>query len=63
MPDDLRTINDADYKTVLKRRAHTIRLRLRQKISDEQFPDHDDALLKELRMLRSIARLLRIRLP
>ena len=57
---DLRLINDTDYRTVLKRRVFTIRKQLRTRIEDEDFPEHDDPLLMEMRLLISIGRLLKV---
>lgn len=54
-------VQKGQFLNIVKRRVYTIKKELRVKIRDEDYPDYDDALLIELRMLNTIARLHRIR--
>lgn len=45
------------YLQLLKWRSIQIRLQLRQKIRDGVDVEHDDPLIRELKMLRNIARM------
>jgi len=50
-------ITTLEFISTLKRRRLTIRRFLRQRIRDEDYPEVDDKLLRELRLIRAIAKI------
>lgn len=54
--EDPRLIETGQFKNIIKRRLFTLRYLLRGRIRLEDYPKHDDALVREEMMLRKIAR-------
>lgn len=61
MAEDVRLIEDGQFKNIIKRRLFTLRYRMNGRIRLQDFPKHDDELVREELMLRKLARFHRMR--